>query len=664
MAGNIVLGNGNILVALDKNAQVRDFYFPEVGSENHVNLKYPHKIGLWVDGEISWTDNPEWEFSIDYKTSTMASDITAVNNRLNISLSFLDIVYNEKNIFLRQIAIKNLGKKERLVKIYFNQQFQIYAEGHGNTAFFNPHKQSIVHYKGKRVFWVSGLADGKSFDDYCVGVAGVKGKEGTWKDAEEGALSKNAVEHGSVDSTIGFSLEMGGESERQVVYWITAGKYLSEAEELHDYILDKSPDHIMETTQDFWHAWVEKSEIDFSSLPKEFADLFKKSLLIMRTHVDAGGGIIASGDGAILQYGYDNYSYVWPRDASFVAMAFDKAGYKDIARRFFEFSNAVISKDGYFYHKYMTDGAIGSSWHPWIKEGKPRLPIQEDETAIVLYALWHHYEASKEIEFVESIYNSLIKKTADFLVSYRDKKTGLPQPSYDLWEHVWGISTYTSALTVAALQSASAFARLLGKEKDEKIYSDASKEIREAILKHLYDEKEGFFYKLINIDNNNNNNNNNNIIIIYDKVVDMSSIYGIFNFGILDSEDERFKKAYKYTEDRLFLGNGQGGVIRFEGDEYYRSEAGGPGNPWFITTLWDVKYRIKTAKKKSDLKKALSGIKWAADRALSSGIFSEQIDWISGQQLSVSPLIWSHAEYVLTTLMYLDKLKEFETGNQ
>ena len=38
-------------------------------------------------------------------------------------------------------------------------------------------------------------------------------------------------------------------------------------------------------------------------------------------------------------------------------------------------------------HKYRPDKSLGSSWHPWVRNGKPELPIQEDETALVIYAL-------------------------------------------------------------------------------------------------------------------------------------------------------------------------------------------------------------------------------------------------------------------------------------
>lgn len=49
-------------------------------------------------------------------------------------------------------------------------------------------------------------------------------------------------------------------------------------------------------------------------------------------------------------------------------------------------------------HKYNPDSSVGSSWHPWVDgQGKKQLAIQEDETALVLYTLWHHHKLAGTI---------------------------------------------------------------------------------------------------------------------------------------------------------------------------------------------------------------------------------------------------------------------------
>jgi GH15 family glucan-1,4-alpha-glucosidase len=48
------------------------------------------------------------------------------------------------------------------------------------------------------------------------------------------------------------------------------------------------------------------------------------------------------------------------------------------------------------------------------------------------------------------------------MVKYRDAKTGLPLPSYDLWEERWGIHAFTVATVYGGLKAARNFAVCFG----------------------------------------------------------------------------------------------------------------------------------------------------------------------------------------------------------
>lgn len=662
MPKSLVLGNGNMLIGLDNYGQVKDFYFPHVGQENQTSGNLTHKIGVWVEDKFSWIDDGSWVIDIDYQPETLASKIKASNNDLKLSLDFIDVVYNETNIFIREITVTNSENKKRSVRLFFNQQFKIHESQRGDTAYYDPLSNTVIHYKGKRAFVINCTVGNKGFHDYTTGLHGIEGKEGTFKDAEDGLLSKNAIEHGFVDSTIGIHLDLEPNESYLLHYWITAADFLKDAKILNDYVLKKTPQHLIKTTQDFWKAWVNKREFNLETLPKKVQDLFKKSLLIIRTHTDNQGAVIASCDSDMLQFGRDNYTYMWPRDGALVASALDKAGDEYLSTKFYQFCNEVISEEGYFMHKYWSDKSLGSSWHPWIRDGKPELPIQEDETALVIYSLWQHYELAKDLEFIESIYNSLIKKGADFMVSYRDEKTKLPKPSYDLWEAKFGTSTFSSSAVYGALIAASKFAELLGKLDSKEIYLKAAEEIKEAILKYLYNPDSGIFYKMVNFDKSE---------VEIDATLDISSVYGIYKFGVLEPDDPKVKKAIEISEEKLTVKTEVGGVARFTGDVYFRTEENGenqgydtdviPGNPWFITSLWIAQYYILRAKNEKDLEKATRWFDWCTKYANKAGILSEQLQPYTGQQLSTAPLTWSHAEFVSTVIQYLDKTQEMNS---
>lgn len=651
MPRSLVLGNGKMLVCLDKYAQVRDFYFPYVGLENHVAERHIHRIGVLAEGRMRWLSHPSWKVSVNCDRDTFVGNIKAVNEELKIDLSFSDIVYNESNIFLRKVDVYNKGDSDREIKIYFGQEFEIYESHRGDTVYFDPSNHTIVHYKGRRVFLIGGKLGEGSFTDYTTGIFEIEGKQGSYLDAEEGVLSQNPVEHGRTDSVVGFYSHIKKGEMKTIYYWMTVAETIPDARDLHSYILKKSPEHLLQTTRDFWRAWVNKYEFSFYGLDDNVISLFKKSLFNIRAHTDNRGAIIASGDSDMLQGGRDTYGYMWPRDASFSAMALGMAGDFALVRNYFSFCNEIITQDGYFMHKYRPDKSLGSSWHPWVRNNINQLPIQEDETAIVIYALWKHYEASRDLEFIESIYNSLIEKAADFMVAFRDEKTGLPKPSYDLWEEKFGISTYTAASVYGSLNAAGKFAELLGKMDNAKRYRDIAEKIKEGILKYLYDDTEGIFYKMVNFKDDQP---------MFDRALDMSSVYGIFAFGVLPPDDPRVEKAIKNVEARLWCRTPIEGIARYQGDPFYRRGEGIPGNPWFITTLWLAQYYIMRAKEEKDFVVAKEWIDWAVDHSLASGVLSEQLDPHTGEQISAAPLTWSHAEFVITVIKYLDKLEELK----
>lgn len=650
MSRSIVLSNGELCVALDRFGEVRDIYYPHVGQEDHVRGHYVHRIGVWINGTISWfSEDPAWEITVECQEESLESLITARHPHLNVELVFRDVVSNEKTIFLRHVTVTNVSTETREIKVYFAQQFEIYKAHGGDTAYFDPISHSVIHYKGRRVFLISASIDGETFSDYATGLSNVQGKEGTHRDADDGILSKNPIEHGQVDSVIGLYAQYTAHQSRTIHYAICAAHSIEDALELNQYTIEKSPEHLLHATTDYWKAWLHTYPRVFHGLSSEQIALFNTSLMYVRAHVDVEGGIIASVDSDMLSQGMDTYSYVWPRDAAFGVLALDLMGDTNLSKRFFEFCTAVINKDGYFMHKYLPDKSLGSSWHPWIYNGEIQLPIQEDETALVVIALYEHYKLSHDIEFLESVYETLIEKTADFMLRYRDPITKLPEPSYDLWEEKRGTSTFTAAATYGALTAAAEISKILGKFQHEQHYRTAANEIQEGIIKYLWSDADGTFIKMMNHKGDQ---------IEYDKTIDMSSVYGVFAYGVLPIHDDRLVRAFETTVRTLSYGIQVGGIARYVHDDYFRSDSLSVGNPWIMTTLWYAEFLIANAHTEADFERVREIFNWVVRHAQPSGVLSEQLHPQTGAQLSATPLMWSHAGYVSAVLKYLNKIKE------
>jgi GH15 family glucan-1,4-alpha-glucosidase len=647
MAKSLILANGNIFVGLNASGFVSDFFFPYVGVENHVRGE-AHKIGVWQHGRLSWLDNGEWTIDIDLNEETFVGTMKCFNKNTNLEIVITNVVYNEKNIFLREIEVTNHGEHTEDIKIFFHQVFSIYETLQGDTAYYDPVKKAIIHYEGRRVFLIYGEVSDIPFDDFSVGLYGIEGKEGTWRDAEDGVLSKNPIEHGHVDSVFSLPFTLHKGEMKRAYYWITVAETKSDTYALHDYIKYKSPHHLVESTTKFWKAWLTRQEYTVcSNTEKRQLDLFKKSLFYIRGNIDNRGAILASGDSDMLHHGRDTYSYMWPRDGAMTVMALLSVGEFNISKHFFKFCNDVLEPDGYLMHKYKSDKSLGSSWHPFMHNNQAILPIQEDETALVLVALWEYYHKTKDIEFIETHYDTVIKRMATFLNDFVDKATGLPLPSYDLWEEKHGTSTFTSSTVYAGLIAGAKFAKLFEKENDEKQFRETALKMKSAILEHLYDKEHKMFVKLINFKNGHKE---------VDMTIDMSSIYGVYTYGVLDINDPIVTECIKTIEEKLRLHQGIDGVPRYSGDRYYM-QVEGVANPWYITTMWLAQYYARIAKNAKDLDIVTYWMGWAVTHSPLSGVLSEQLHPFTGEQLSATPLTWSHAEYVQTVIDYHDALE-------
>lgn len=651
----LVLSNGKFAVTLDKTGFVRDVYYPYVGLENHV-AGHSHRIGISVNGKFTWLTDPNWEISIGYKTETMVGYLLCKNKELQVSIVMEDSVYNETNVFLRRVDVYNHSNENYDVKLFFHQVFLISESRKRNTAFYDPTHNAVVHYKGRNVFIVNGRTEaGTGIDQFSVGEYQTAGKAGTYKDAEDGELSGNAVEHGNVDSVLRFCTSCEKQNKTRIHYWICAGDSLDAAYAANDMVMEKTPAAMLHSTESFWRAWLHEREWQLFDLSEAQQKMFHTSLLILRAHTDNRGAIIASTDSAMIEYGKDDYSYMWPRDAAFIVRTLDKAGYHDITRAFFRFCLAVLHPDGYLHHRFRPDQSLGSTWHStiaqseWMKDKKLQLPIQEDETASVLFTLWSHYEFEKDIEFIEELYKPFIEKVANFLVDFRNKDTNLPLHSYDLWEEKNGISTYTCASVYGGLMAASRFSELLGKRDRMRKYKKAADEIKEAVLERLFHQDLGAFVRIAYWQNGK---------LEHEPTVDASTLFSLWYFGFLDQNDPLFKSTQAQVLTRLANKDTTvGGYIRYENDAYFRS--GAESNPWIITTLWLALQRMyQHDVTEADFAFVRQTLDWVIAHQYPSGLLPEQLDPHTAEALSATPLVWSHSVYAELVLAYSDRKQQ------
>lgn len=647
MSRPIVLSNGEMHVGINAYGMVHDVYYPYVGQENHTAGKQlRHKIGVWVDGQFSWCDDGNWRLSFSYHYSVLVGHTIARHDGLGIILEFDDFVDSTSAAFIRNIHIINHGPA-REIRLYMHQVFVISDSYGSDTAQYLPDESAIVHYKGHRAFVVSlAHADGTPFDNHSVGLFGIEGHEGTYRDAEDGILSGNNNEHGRVDSVMQLTVQVRENSSERASYWLVTGKTQQEALVIHRRLQhDGIAKHLLFTTI-FWQHWTRRIGETARRLEGKYRKAFVSSALVVRSHIDKRGAVIASTDTAMLKYWRDGYMYFWPRDGAYGIWPLIRLGYTDEALQFFSFCRRVMDKQGYMMHKYQADGAIGASWHSYVHNGKSELPIQEDETAIVLFIFSQYYSRHQDIQLLKDYYPTLLLPMAQFLAGYIDETTGLPHDSYDLWEQKYLSTTYTTAVVYAALVEAADLADIMKDTEHAVHWRALAENIKRAAHKYLFNKDKGFFYKGIQCGGDE---------LVYDDTIDTSSFFGAFMFGLFDTDSAEMKRAYQSMLQ--ILGRPDSPALpRYENDDYLRVDPSSLGNNWFITTLWHAQYLIEIG----EADRARNIIDWVVTHATDSGMLSEQIH-SDGTQVSVSPLAWSHAELLSTLSDLADKYPHNES---
>jgi GH15 family glucan-1,4-alpha-glucosidase len=306
------------------------------------------------------------------------------------------------------------------------------------------------------------------------------------------------------------------------------------------------------------------------------------------------------------------YTYVWPRDAAFTCVAADMLGMENVQERFFDWCAnraAGFSKTGVFFQNYFVNGLKASG------------NFQPDQTGSVLWAVWHHYrdnlkEASKQRLLVRMAANGICKKW---------RGNHFSEVTNDLWEERFTFPdlqenfTYSLAACVKGLECANAM-------MPNRKWVEVAGQMRERLRNHCKRHFLRSYGKLA------------------DSRIDASVLGLIYPFEVFSPSDQRVVATVKELERKLVIA---GGVHRYENDEYdgwiydsmHRNKGAGA---WPILNFWLSIYYARSG----DREKALPYFSWVLDRV--KKFIPEQI-FENNVQVSVKPLCWSHAMFVIAS---------------
>ena len=634
MAKSLVFGNGRLHVGLDNHGFVSDLYFPYVGLENHLSPGLSHKFGVYVDGHLSWLDDKGWTTASSYHHATMIGETIVTHATLGLRIEFTDAVDQKTDMFVRSIHVVNTTGDARTVSVYCYQAFMIGGSTASDTVQYRPDLPGVVHYKGDRVFLATLQSGTTWFDDFSTGRFDVAASSGTFRDAEDGHLERNAVENGRVDSTLGMQLALDPYDSKRVSYVLIATRSVEAAEALFAEFAENTSTPYLARTAASWYAWTQEARLP-ATLSEAQRRYIYDSLVIIAAHIDSHGAVMASLDSELRNHPQDDaYNFCWPRDAVYALWPLLRLGYTRELLSFFDFAVRGVHDDGYMQHKYRADGSLGSTWLPYEHpDGSVHPPIQSDETAAVLFLAGQFYRHTAEQAFLSRYYETLVEPMANFLAGYTDTD-GLPLPSYDLWEHNFSTSTYTTALTYAALLEAVELADVYGRTTDSARWRAAAETIQTAAA-CLYNPTTQYFYRGFTTAQNGEKQ--------FDERIDSSSLYGAFMFGLYNIDSDTMTAAIATAQTVLQRNNL---YARFVGDSYYGNST--TPNLWPVVSLWMAEIALE----RDDVGAADSIIAAVLALRSSGGMLPEQVDPETFAATSLSPLVWSHAELISALIDY------------
>src|SRR3989475_9916095 len=225
MPRDLPLGHGGFPLNLGARYPLRRLFPPHVGPENHPGGG-PPRFGIWGDGQFSWSGDDGWQRAINYELETLVGDTTLEHPKLGVRLRCRDTVDFDRNIYFKEVTVEDLVGRDRQVRLFQHFDANLYGNDTGDSAYYDPRSQALVHYKGRRYFLISGSSGGVAYGlaSFAIGQKDAPGKEGTWRDAEDGELSRNPVAQGSIDSVGMVAVTVPARGTATAVVWIAAGQ--------------------------------------------------------------------------------------------------------------------------------------------------------------------------------------------------------------------------------------------------------------------------------------------------------------------------------------------------------------------------------------------------------------------------------------------------------
>jgi len=442
-----VLGNNRMLVTIGKHGELRYLFWPTIDYPQHVRGSLPG-IFYSIKGEnrFDWLTDSAWAKKQEYLPDTNIVRTFFKHQNPDFNITSTDAVLPDSDALIRQFVIQNVSDDEAFLRLFYYNDLAISESPIDDAAYYLVDDDAILHYKRNFHFAYSGtlLSSG-----HQCGVHG-EGSD-SFRDVFDQKLSGGSLTlyGGSRDVNSCLSWDIPNlrinESKSLAVIIAMASKEKEVLETLGKY-KNESLERQISGTEEFWKKWL--TNFKMMNTDVQLASMTKRSLLALKLLTSENhGGIIAA------PCMDPEYRFCWPRDATYVAYAFDRCGYHEEAKRFYIWCTKAQEPEGGLYQRYYIGDCLkGPCWSS-----------QVDEVATVLWGMEKHFELAGDRRFVRSVWSS-VRKAAEYLSAQVSQANGLVE-TVGLWEEQFGNHTYSNAAVYAGLKSAVTLAKVMGKKR-------------------------------------------------------------------------------------------------------------------------------------------------------------------------------------------------------